>query len=701
MPVDPFTEVSHNWFNFLDMINDYLPKLVNTFKAGRLKYHSNAWKEITTDRSILNTVEFGIKIEFDYFPSQYSVPRQYKFSELEHSAIKDEIKSLLSKDVLKIVEHTKGEFISNIFTRPKPDGKIRMILNLQGLNEAVTYHHFKMSTLQSAINLLTKDCFMSTIDWKDAYYCVAISEQHKKLLRFKFDDVLYEFQALPNGLASGPRIFTKITKPVFAHLRRLGWENSPYIDDVLVLGQTREECRENVIQTVEISNTLGFVGHPIKSKFEPSQIREFLGFILNSISMTVRVNSKQANKIHKACVDLKNNPNTTILTLAKVVGLLVASCPGVEYGPIYYRRLDNFKTSALKKNCGNFKAKILIDENCIEDLNWWINNIHIAFKYISHGNHTVVMTTDSSTSGWGGMCDGVSTGGAWSKWEKQEHINFLELKAAWLVLQTFAKNLENTHIKLLIDNTTALAYLNKMGGRVNKLNNLTREIWEWCFSKNIWLTAAYIKSAENVEADRESREKQDNLEWKLNSKLFDKLCKIFDKPEIDLFASRLNFQLENYISWKPDPLAIAVDAFTIRWTDKFIYAFPPFSLIAKMLQKIQLDQVEKALIIVPFWPTQPWFSRLTKMLIDCPFLLRRSNEAVVHPVTGEHHPLRTLQLMACLVSTNTSRVKAFHRKLATSFCPHGDKTPKSSIESISTDGFNFVMKGTLVACHQI
>ena len=173
------------------------------------------------------------------------------------------------------------------------------------------------------------------------------------------------------------------------------------------------------------------------------------------------------------------------------------------------------------------------------------------------------MTTDSSSTGWGGMCEGVSTGGAWSKLEKLEHINYLELKAAWLVLQTFAKTMNNTHIKLMIDNTTALTYINKMGGRIPKLNNLTREIWEWCMNKNIWLSAAYIKSAENVDADRESRDRQDNLEWKIDTNMFDKLCKIFGKPEIDMFASRLNFQLDKYISWKPDPQAIDIDALTV------------------------------------------------------------------------------------------------------------------------------------------
>ena len=254
---------------------------IKEFKAGRIAQCFKAWTKITSDKFILNLVRNGIFIEFKDFCPQVEVPRQYNFNDVEHQAILDEIQTLLNKKVIKQVTHCKGEFISNVFVRPKKDGKFRMILNLCGLNEAVVYHKFKMSTLQSAINLMSKDCFMATLDWKDAYYCVPIHKVHKKLLRFHFDEKLYEFQALPNGLASGPRLFTKLTKPFFSHLRKKGLLNSPYIDDVLLIGDTREDCKINIVETLNLSEDMGFIAHPDKSNLEPTQIIEYLGFILN------------------------------------------------------------------------------------------------------------------------------------------------------------------------------------------------------------------------------------------------------------------------------------------------------------------------------------------------------------------------------------------------------------------------------------
>ena len=59
-----------------------------------------------------------------------------------------------------------------------------MILNLKALNKSIVYHHFKMDTLGSVIRLMRPNCFMATIDLKDAYYSVPVSEKHQKYLQF-------------------------------------------------------------------------------------------------------------------------------------------------------------------------------------------------------------------------------------------------------------------------------------------------------------------------------------------------------------------------------------------------------------------------------------------------------------------------------------------------------------------------------------
>ena len=92
------------------------------------------------------------------------------------------------------------------FLRPKPDGSYRTILNLKTFNEVVQYHHFEMDTLESAIRIIKPVCYMASIVLKDAYYTVAIAEEHQKFL---FDGKLYQYTCLPNGLSSAPRIYSQ------------------------------------------------------------------------------------------------------------------------------------------------------------------------------------------------------------------------------------------------------------------------------------------------------------------------------------------------------------------------------------------------------------------------------------------------------------------------------------------------------------
>ena len=71
-----------------------------------------------------------------------------------------------------------GDFLSNIFIRPKQDGKYRMILNLKPFTQYLQHHHFKMDTLKTAVAMVRPHCYMASIDLKDAYYSVPIKETH-------------------------------------------------------------------------------------------------------------------------------------------------------------------------------------------------------------------------------------------------------------------------------------------------------------------------------------------------------------------------------------------------------------------------------------------------------------------------------------------------------------------------------------------
>ena len=220
---------------FLPSLKEHFLQQIASFEGDRIRKYFSHWQEITTDSEILDMVS-GTHIEFQSIPAQTRPKISCKFSAQECTAIQTEVSNLLKKSVIVETHHDPGEFISPIFVRPKKDGTTRMILNLQSLNEHVVYLHFKMNTLKDAISLMKQNCFMASIDLKDAYYSVPIAQVHQKYLKFQWENKLYAFTCFPNGLAFCPRKSTKLLKPVYSVLRQLGHASSPYIDDSYLQG---------------------------------------------------------------------------------------------------------------------------------------------------------------------------------------------------------------------------------------------------------------------------------------------------------------------------------------------------------------------------------------------------------------------------------------------------------------------------------
>ena len=126
---------------------------------------------------------------------------------------------------------------------------------------------------------------MAVIDLKDAYYSVHFNPQHRKYVIFEFKDTLYKFTYLPNGLASAPRVFAKVMKPVIAILRSKGYLFMIYIDDILLPEATPLVLAQAINDTISLLRSLGFTIHDTKFITTPTQEVRFLGFVLNSQNM--------------------------------------------------------------------------------------------------------------------------------------------------------------------------------------------------------------------------------------------------------------------------------------------------------------------------------------------------------------------------------------------------------------------------------
>ena len=510
---------------------------------------------------------------------------------------------------------------------------------------------------------------------------------------------------LPFGLAPAPLVFTKLLRPVVAFLRQRGVRLVVYLDDFLLMAETQKLLRQQVEMTSSLLTSLGFLLNVKKCSLDPSTRLEFLGFVVDSTTLSLYVPLEKNKKIKKECRHILNKESVSARQLAHIIGLLSSVTPAVLPAPLHYRGLQRLRSKALKASSHrnlDYDTTVLLSKEAQDDLSWWTSYSFVEGRPLQWPQAALSIESDASKTGWGAhlLEQQQTIGGVWSREEAKCHINWLELQAAFIGIQSFAQNRSNIHIHLLIDNTVAIAYLNRMGGTKSyPLCQLALLIWNWCLERKITLHADHIPGQMNTRADFASRHWHDSSDWMLDPVIFNRLEQKFGQFSIDLFASSHNAQLPVFFSWKPDPKALAVDALSQGWNHlRLPYAFPPFALIGRTLQKILKEVVSHLILIAPVWPAQHWYPLLLEMLSDYPVLLPHHNDLILdyhrqsHPLILNGH----LSLAAWPVSGNHYQTATFQRSLSPFTMLHGEAALQSPTTQHGTCGPAGVSKGQLI-----
>ncbi|CAJ0929554.1 unnamed protein product [Ranitomeya imitator] len=173
-------------------------------------------------------------------------------------------------------------------------------------------------------------------------------------------------------------------------------------------------------------------------------------------------------------------------------------------------------------------------------------------------------------------------------------VNFKNSRLHPETLQSFLGlilySLRGSHIRVLSDNTTVVAYLNHQGGTRSGSLCSAANIFNLAENNFLSLTALHIRGVENLKADFLSRHTLRQGEWTLNPRIFKNIVDIWGLPQIDLFATRNNRQVPMFASLNPTDHPDMIDSLQHLWEYDLAYAFPPMMLIPLVIKKIREEK---------------------------------------------------------------------------------------------------------------
>ncbi|XP_060547294.1 uncharacterized protein LOC132711713 [Pantherophis guttatus] len=267
-------------------------------------------------------------------------------------------------------------------------------------------------------------------------------------------------------------------------------------------------------------------------------------------------------------------PPVQLLELSRLLGKMVSMFGITPWSRLHSRELQWLLLPYQKAQRDNSLSRLQLPDPVLRSLQWWTSNA------ISQGTcyrepHHVQLTTDASLTGWGAHLLHLMAQDQWSVRESLLNINLLELRAVRLTLSHFRYQVAGKDVLVLMDNTTAKAHINRLGGtRSRSLMAEALQLGLWAEEHLNSIKADHISGSANIQADALSRNLMDHREWSIPPDLFLEISARFGTPLVDLFASSANHQVPRYFSRYPEPRAETLSAAVASRAAKGIPAHP-------------------------------------------------------------------------------------------------------------------------------
>jgi hypothetical protein len=304
-----------------------------------------------------------------------------------------------------------------------------MVIDLHSLNQFTLVDSFKMESVDSIRQALRVGEWAASIDLADAYLHIPMHPLSWRYLRFGLEGEVFEFRALPFGLAAAPSVFTRVMKTVSTLCHA-------YLDDSLCPSASQESCRKQVESITSLMRYLGFLINVKKSELTPSQEFTFLGVSFNLTRGTVRPAPHRLLTFRQLITKLTEQTDASPRDLHRLLGHMESFAqllPGAkaakrELQMQLVERWDYSQWDSPIPLTTWFRASVAI---------WLQDGFLEQSNPLHRPSATQTLFTDACNTGWGAHLNTLQASGTWCASLRGRHINYLEMEAVLQAVISF------------------------------------------------------------------------------------------------------------------------------------------------------------------------------------------------------------------------------------------------------------------------
>jgi ribonuclease HI len=590
----------------------------------RLNRFQERWEQIGG----ANLIAAGLQPEWTAGPPppQLQQPQNKRLPQKMHRLVGEAVEEELALGVIIRIDPSEAKWISPVFVLEKKDGKMRKIVDCQALNKFIRTESFKMETHVLIPFLLQRGWYATKADIKSAYHHVAVCAELQRMLCFTWETWTYSYVAMPFGIKSAPRTFSRIMQCCVSAIRQR-WRVTVtfYLDDLLFLHQDPAYLQRATVQILRFLTFLGWVINTKKCNLVPTPTFEHLGWEFDSTEMTVRLprQKKLARlaMVRQAIRLCSNNSNVSARYLAKLIGKLQSTKFQHSQASLFLHALDRLKRQMQVR--GWDARAPMQGEAVLAELAWWKTTLAAnAPRSIATLAPQASLWTDASPIGWGahvtleGSSESLLMQGVWRKKRTSNGWETAAVeKALRRMRQVYPASRSLKAITVRSDNTATVFNINRRQACDSLLQPL-HSLLSYADRIGVQLRAQHVPGIDNGHADALSRISPSG-DYSLSPEVLERLQQEWKvQIDADLFASASNKKHQTYCTLKRDRNAIARDAFTIRWSQfRLPLLHPPIPLLPRVLTRLRAERM-RAVLIAPAWGHQVWSNGLNGIVSE-------------------------------------------------------------------------------------